>query len=168
MEKFINFNYLFGKAKGSIAKYKGEPIYMTYWFNLKGKHTLKFKLIKMNDSAERALLINTGRFTGKIYNEFNKRIKKPRGIYGSLDIWGNDWKKNKEIILKIDLSDGSLGIENGVVKKFGETSEYISAGGYWFAMKKEQISPTTIRFYCNDTDHEDDFDDLIFDLEILD
>lgn len=166
-KKMTGFNYLFGKAESNITEYKGETIYAVYKYDLKGRHTIKFRLIKSNPNTERGIHFFVNKFRGKIYGHNGKRIRKPRGVYASLmlmeDVWRND--ENNEFILIIDLEDGYINIENGLYKK-----EYdaFSVSSFWGAIKIEKISPTITRFYCNDTELEDDFDDLIFDMEILD
>lgn len=166
-KKMTGFNYLFGKAESNITEYKGETIYAVYKYDLKGRHTIKFKLIKSNPNTERGLHFFVNKFRGKIYDHNGKRIAKPKGVYASLMLTENVWKKNKnnEFVLIIDLEDGYINIENGLYK---DDCQAFSVSSFWGAMKFEKISSNIFRFYCNDTELEDDFDDLIFEMEILD
>lgn len=168
-KKYSGFNHLFGKAQSNITEYKGETIYGMYNYDLKGRHTVKFKLIYANPNRERGLHLFIHHFKGEIYHEDGKKQDKPKSksIYAEIELPERVWRNNgrNEIISTIDLKDGYIGIENGI---YDEQGKYFIVSTYWGAMKTEQISPTITRFYCNDTELEDDFDDLIFDLEILD
>ena len=64
--------------------------------------------------------------------------------------------------LKI-LEEGNIAISNGCLRPTTETIACFVDG---FAMIKEELGEDKFRFYCNDIDWDDDFDDLIFDLEI--
>ena len=66
--------------------------------------------------------------------------------------------------MKIELTDGDICICNG--------SDLLGTKKVWrslcegCAMIIENISENHLRFYCNDHENDDDFNDLIFDLEI--
>ena len=66
-------------------------------------------------------------------------------------------------ILEVILEEGNIAISNGCLRPTTETIACFVDG---FAMIKEELGEDKFRFYCNDIDWDDDFDDLIFDLEI--
>ena len=63
----------------------------------------------------------------------------------------------------IYLGEGDIGISNGCLRP---RSDMITCFVEGCAMIKEELGEDKFRFYCNDIDWDDDFDDLIFDLEI--
>ncbi|MGJ0687591.1 hypothetical protein ACR74R_13075 [Mediterraneibacter gnavus] len=69
----------------------------------------------------------------------------------------------KEFELEIILEEGDIGISNGCLRP---RSDMITCFVEGCAMIKEELGEDKFRFYCNDIDWDDDFDDLIFDLEI--
>ena len=162
------FNYLFGLAQSNVTKYNGEVIYGIYNYDLKGKHTVKFKLISSKTNKKRGLHHFTSNFIGKIYdsNGQEEELPKSKSAYAEISLTEDYWRKqNNEFIITIDLQDGYIGIKNGV---YDDTNTFLSVSSFWGAMKIKKISPTVTRFYCNDAELEDDFDDLIFDMEIMD
>lgn len=159
----------FVMAKNSIAEYKGEKIYQGYEYNLKGRHKIKVRVLADKEDAERVLSFFIYHFKGEIYNEQGQKARKPKTSYACIDFDEYYWDNaNHEFILEIDLEDGYIFIQNGKILNFGGGKRIVDVGNNWFAMKQEKISPTITRFYCNDADNEDDFDDLIFEIEVLD
>ena len=166
LKEHSGFNRLFGEAKGNVAIYKNEKIYLSYIYETKGSHTLKFKLIYSNSDAERGISLLKSYLKGNIMNTKGEIIAKGGGgIYSSYYLFESNWTKNEEII--VNLEDGYIKITNGKFQMSGDV-RFFSDGNVWQAMKVEEISPTTLRFYCNDTVLEDDFDDLLFEMDILD
>lgn len=99
-------------------------------------------------------------FKGKIFWN-GKRLKKERRRFPQI-IFEETWAP-KEFELEIILEEGDIGISNGCLRPTTETITCFVDG---FAMIKEELGEDKFRFYCNDIDWDDDFDDLIFDLEI--
>lgn len=126
-------------------------------------------MIYANPDRERGIHLFIHNFKGEIYHEDGEKQDKPKSksVYAEIELPERIWRNNgrNEIITTIDLKDGYIGIENGL---YNEESAFFTISECWGAMKKEQISPNITRFYCNDTVLEDDFDDLIFEMEILD
>ncbi len=165
--KYCGFNYLCGMAQSNKVEYKGETVYSLYEYNLKGKHRVKFRLIYSHLNEDRGISLSRVNFKGRVsYDKNDESFMKFTGAYACLEIFEPYWKDEKEVT--INLKDGFVGISNGkfVTDKTG--FRYLHCGLFWGAMKVEQISPTVTRFYCNDTEFEDDFDDLIFEMEVID
>ncbi len=164
-KEYTGFSYLCGLAQSSQIEYKGETVYRLYEYNLKGKHTVKFRLIYSNPNEERGITLSKVNFKGKVsYDDEN--FVECNGSYASIDIFEPYWKDEKQVT--IDLEDGYIGIANGKFKTGGDKVRYLHCYLPWGAMKVKQISKTITRFYCNDTELEDDFDDLIFEMEVVD
>jgi hypothetical protein len=94
-----------------------------------------------------------------------KKYEIPKTKFPTLDIFEKQF--GKEVILEIELNEGVISIYNGATKKEGKLKivEYAVWGS---AMRIEELSPTKKRYYCNDFENDDDFDDLIFEMEIMD
>ena len=166
LKEACGFNRLFGEAQGNVAIYKNEKIYLSYIYQTKGRHTVKFKLIYSNSDAERGISLLKHHLKGNIMNTKGEIIAKGGGgVYSNYDFFESNWKENEEII--VNLEDGYIKITNGKFKMSRDV-RFFDPTDVWQAMKVEKISPTKLRFYCNDTVLEDDFDDLIFEMEILD
>ena len=99
-------------------------------------------------------------FKGKIFWN-GKRLKKERRRFPQI-IFEETWVP-KEFELEVILEEGNIAISNGCLRPTTETITCFVDG---FAMIKEELGEDKFRFYCNDIDWDDDFDDLIFDLEI--
>ena len=97
---------------------------------------------------------------GKIFWN-GKRLKKERRRFPQI-IFEETWVP-KEFELEVILEEGNIAISNGCLRPTTETIACFVDG---FAMIKEELGEDKFRFYCNDIDWDDDFDDLIFDLEI--
>ena len=102
-------------------------------------------------------------FTGEIYKG-DKKVEIPKGSFPQLIF--PEKITNKQFELNVVLKAGDIGICNG--------SDPWGVGEIWHSMSKgcamipELIKKNHYRFYCNDHENDDDFNDLIFDLEILD
>ena len=138
----------FVEAASSVAEYQGEKIYQGYTYDLKGKHTLKFRVLKSNPDIKQVILLYM-----------------PKGGYPALQIYVEDLEKQKnEIHVVVDLKEGDLFIGEGFVDPVGD-KQYIKQGNDC-ALKQEKISSKLTRIYCNDSDKHN-FDDLIYEIEII-
>lgn len=155
----------FVEAASSVAEYQGEKIYQGYTYDLKGKHTLKFRVLKSNPDIKQVILLYMFHFEGIICNLDGVEFKKPKGGYPALQIYVEDLEKQKnEIHVVVDLKEGDLFIGEGFVDPVGD-KQYIKQGNDC-ALKQEKISSKLTRIYCNDSDKHN-FDDLIYEIEII-
>jgi hypothetical protein len=79
----------------------------------------------------------------------------------------DEWKNEKDITMEVITKDKLLWVYNGWIDVDYRGVEYID---YWHngaAMYVEEI-PNGRKYYCNDGEPDDDFDDLIFTLEFMD
>lgn len=144
--------------------YNGEKIQKRDIYNLLGKHKIKFTFISTNSSNEQCIVLSLFDVKCDIYwNE--KKYEIPKTKFPTLDI--SEKQFGKEVILEIELNEGVISIYNGATKKAGKLKivEYAVWGS---AMRIEELSSTKKRYYCNDFENDDDFDDLIFEMEIMD
>jgi len=154
----LPFSVLFGDD--IEMEYKGKKIIKLFRFGEKGRFILKFDFVKSNAENDQALVVFFTDFKGKITVD-GKTIK-PRGkAFPQLRFWEGNPKKT--ICFDLIIESGRIAIAN---RGQSEDSEFYHSLVFGCAMMPEQISENKYRFYCNDHKINDDFDDLIFDLEI--
>lgn len=158
------FSLQFSEANSSVIEYNGRRVYRGDKFSILGHHKIKFTFISTNSPHTQAIVLATGNMEGDIYYNQKQHLNS-KSPFSTLDIFEKDY--GKEVILDVNLFGGKIGIYNGAVRKIGE-KEFVSYCWWGSAMIIEEISPTKKRYYCNDYENDDDFDDLIFEMEILD
>ena len=154
------FKWMFEEQNATEIEYKGKQISALYRYDKKGKYRLKFTFVSTNSQYEQSIILHLDGFKGKIFWN-GKRLKKERRRFPQI-IFEETWVP-KEFELEVILEEGNIAISNGCLRPTTETIACFVDG---FAMIKEELGEDKFRFYCNDIDWDDDFDDLIFDLEI--
>jgi hypothetical protein len=157
------FSEMFAENMSDCIVYNGEKVYSIDRYKLTRKHKVKFTFISTNSSNEQCIILILVNAKCNIYwNE--KQYEIPKSKFPTLDIFESHY--GKECILDVDLQEGDIGICNGSIRILGDKRfiEYASDGT---AMKIVEISPTRKRYYCNDYENDDDFDDLVFEMEIM-
>lgn len=156
------FSVLFAEQKSFEIEYKGKKINAFYEFSQKGSYKFKISLISTNSVAEQALVIHLDSFKGEVFIN-DKKMKKPRGQFPQLILSSKTIPKDFE--MRVVLQDGNLAISNGSFDLRMPTLCRNLNGGC--AMIIEKLEDNHFRFYCNDYENDDDFDDLIFELQII-
>lgn len=159
----IYFSSLFTEANSSKIKYKNKDIYQDDTYDLLGIHKIKLRFISCNSKYIQAIVLDLYNFKGQIYLE-GQEIKNPKRAFPSINFWQDT--APSEIELTINLESGNLGICNGS-DPIGD-KKICHRMSFGCAMMIEELSPTKKRYYCNDHENDDDFDDLVFEIEILD
>ena len=154
------FKWMFEEQNATKIEYKGKQVSALYRYDKKGKYRLKFTFVSTNSQYEQSIILHLDGFKGKIFWN-GKRLKKERRRFPQI-IFEETWAP-KEFELEIILEEGDIGISNGYSKTDVGRIDCFMGG---CAMIKEELGEDKFRFYCNDIDWDDDFDDLIFDLEI--
>ncbi len=161
----LYFSEYFTEAKSRIAKYKNETIYQCDIYDKVGLHNVKLEIISTNSSDEQAVILDLRQFKGNIYNTKGEIYPIPKNKYPTLDIYESIWKD--VAYLRIELISGNIGLYNGSLINVG-LKKIVKYGSEGCAMKIEELSLTKKRYYCNDFGNDDDFDDLVFEMEIID
>ena len=154
------FKWMFEEQNATEIEYKGKQVSALYRYDKKGKYRLKFTFVSTNSQHEQSIILHLYDFKGKIFWN-GKRLKKERRRFPQI-IFEQTWAP-KEFELEVILEDGDIEISNGYSKTDVGRIDCFMGG---CAMIKEELGEDKFRFYCNDIDWDDDFDDLIFDLEI--
>ena len=154
------FKWMFEEQNATEIEYKGKQVSSFYRYDKKGKYRLKFTFVSTNSQHEQSIILHLDGFKGKIFWN-GKRLKKERRRFPQIIF--EETLAPKEFELEIILEEGDIEISNGYSKTDVGRIDCFMGG---CAMIKEELGEDKFRFYCNDIDWDDDFDDLIFDLEI--
>ncbi len=160
----MNFTNMIAKTGNDFILYNNQKIYIVDKYNLNGKHKVKFTFVSTNSQNEQCIILSLVDVKCDILCN-NKKYKQLKTKFPTLDIFEKYF--GKELILDIDLRAGTIGICNGSIMRVGE-EELVTYFSRSCAMKIEELSPTKKRYYCNDFENDDDFDDLVFEMEIMD
>ncbi len=148
------------RLENGILEYDGRLVHRVDRYKMNGKHRLKFTFISSNDVYEQGIILALANFNGDIFWE-GKKYDIPKGRFPTLDLFEKNF--GKEFVLEIVLRKGEILICNGsIVEKIVR---------YWegeCGMFIDEISPNKKRYQCNDFSKDFDFDDLTFEIEILD
>ena len=158
------FSEYFVEAMNRVAKYKEKTIYQCEIYNLIGKRKIKFNFISANSIHKQGIVLDLRNFKGNIYNNIGQKFDIPKQKNPTLNITEIDLLEDIELI--IDMTEGFIAIYNAGIEKIGKT-ELLRYGAFGCAMQIEELSKTKKIYYCNDFENDDDFDDLIFEMEIL-
>jgi len=167
----------------------GKVFYRSYKVEKQGKFRLKIRIVSINSPYRQAIAFGFSsqpKFKGSILinGQQFKEEKKRMNYVMPVELPNKD-----EIVMDLDVTNGYVYLSNAsdflddypeLIEKIsvqtGRTRDQFrgcsytsgfSAGIlYGNAFWMEQFSTNRYRFHCNDHQMDDDFDDLIFDLEI--
>lgn len=156
------FSELFLEQDSFEIEYGGKMIYSFYTFDKIGTYILRFTFVNTCSCYGQAIIAHLDTFKGQIYID-KKEIKLPKGSFPQLVFPKNRCPRQFE--LKVVLEAGDITICNG--------SDSLGTEEIWHSMSRgcamiiERLEENHFRFYCNDHENDDDFNDLIFDMEIV-
>ncbi|MBQ7105378.1 MAG: hypothetical protein IJN90_05930 [Bacilli bacterium] len=158
----MNDNIIYYDEEKESLVYDGRIIHDSDVYSLKGKHKVKFKFISSNNVNEHGVILDLGgNFDGDIFWE-GRKFDIPNVKFPTLDLFEKDF--GKELTLDIDLRDGEIYIFNGVLDgKIVRFSEGNSG------MLVDEFASNKKKYHCSSPISNDfDFDDFVFEIEILD
>ena len=167
----------------------GKVFYRSYKVEEQGEFRLNIRVVSINSPYRQAIafsLSSSPKFKGSILINGQKFQAEKKKLNYVMPVVLPD---NDEIIMDFDIAEGYVRLANAsdFLDDYPEMIEKISAqtgrtrdqfrgcsytsgfsAGYLYgnAFWMEQLSDNRYRFHCNDHQMDDDFDDLIFDLEI--
>lgn len=156
------FDSLFSEAHSKEIMYKGKKVQRIFNIRNLGKYRIRFTFVKTNSPYTQVIKVFFVDFRGEIYLE-GRKIQPSRGKFSQLAFFENTAPQQFE--LEIHIQEGELFVCNAS-DPIG-TNQFTHSMVYGCAMIQEELGENRYRFYCNDHESDDDFDDLIFDLEIL-
>ncbi len=157
------FNVLFAESHSNEIEYKGKRVIRYFELNEPGEYNIKFVFIKSNSKFNQAIvLLFIDDFVGEYYlNDEKQQIRKKR--FFKVSHWMDEPDMTMDV--KIILKKGKVVICNGS-DPLG-TKQINHTLSYGCAIHIEEIGQNKYRFNCNDHEDDDDFDDLIFEMEIV-
>ena len=167
----------------------GKVFYRSYKVEEQGKFRLKLRVVSINSPYRQAIafsLSSSPKFKGSILINGQKFQAEKKKLNYVMPVALPD---NNEIIMDFDIAEGYVRLANAsdFLDDYPEMIEKISAqtgrtrdqfrgcsytsgfsAGHLYgnAFWMDQLSDNRYRFYCNDHKMDDNFDDLVFDLEI--
>lgn len=156
------FSSLFKEQNSHEIEYKGKKINAYYTFNKKGEYILRFKFISSSSNYLQAIIIHWDSFEGQLFID-GVEAKKPKKKFPQTLL--NEKYTPKQFEIKVILNSGEFRICNAS-DLLGDEKIWRSLYG-GCAMLIEEIGKNHYRFNCNDHEIDDDFDDLIFEMEII-
>lgn len=167
----------------------GKIFYRSYKIDKSGKFRVIIRVVSINSPYRQAIafsLSNKPKFKGVLYINGTQFVPEKKQLNYVIPVALPD---KSEIVFDLDIVGGYLRLANAsdFLDDYPELIEQISAqtgrsreqfrgcsytsgfaAGFLYANAfwVEQIPNNRYRFHCNDHKMDDDFDDLIFDLEI--
>ncbi len=145
----------------SSYEFDGKTVYRWHHIHRKGDYNLHFSIKSINSNHKQGIALFFSNFKGRIFlNGDTLPILKGKFKHYTFK---EDEISNGEFILNVHAEEGHI--------FFGNASEVPGNNGYecgafGCAFWIEMIGENHYRFHCNDHEYDDDFNDLIFDMEI--
>ena len=156
------FSEMFLEQNADQIDYNGKTINSCYSVKEQGIYNIKFSIISTSSDYTQAINIHFIDFEGRVFvNGREHQLSEssfPQLLFSEKEI--------STVEVKIELQQGSFVICNA--------SDPIGTDEIWYslygncAMIIEKYNDLHYRFYCNDHEYDDDFDDMIFDMRIND
>lgn len=156
------FSEKFSLSESFEIEHKGKTVRAFYNFDKKGEYILRFKFISTLSQYDQAIVLHLDSFVGKLYID-EKRLEIPKNKFPQIVL--EEKNAPRQFDLKVQLEAGELTICNG--------SDLLGTGAMWCsldegcAMIVDTVNENHMVFYCNDHENDDDFDDLIFEIEVI-
>ncbi len=158
----VVFSKMFREANSHIIEHNGKIIHRFYRFDKTGKYVFRFKFNSTNSEFIQAIVMFFGEFEGDIFLNKNN-ICKEKKKFSHFAFYEDSFPKQFD--LNINIKSGHLTICNG--SDADGTRRGCETLVWGCAMIVETLSENHFKFFCNDHELDDDFDDLIFELEII-
>lgn len=167
----------------------GKVYYRFYRIETQGKYRLVIRIISINSEYNQGIAFSfsrTPKFKGTLFLNGHKFVPEKRDRHYVFPV---TYPEKNEIVMDLDLLEGYFFLANAsdflddypdLIEKISQqtgrsreqfrgcsyTSGFTASNLYGNAFWVESLSKNLYRFHCNDHRMDDDFDDLIFDLEI--
>ena len=168
---------------------EGKVLYRYKTIAQTGDHAWRIRFLSVDSPYKQGVAFNLSRtFKGKLFLN-GKRLAKPKKASESLMVFEEGSFPDNSFEFRLSVEEGSVSIScasdmlgdycdldrlSALLKKDASpTRSYVSgftAGAYGNkcnAFWIEPLSESRYRYHCNDHAADDDFDDMVFELEIL-
>lgn len=146
-------------GKESIV-YEGKKYSRWYYVDRTGDYQLRFKIIFTKSSYKQGIALFFWDFVGTVSLN-QKELKNLKG-FQHYAFW-QDEISNGEFALDVHLESGKLTLGNLSLDEQGVSHCGEPCCAFWI----ENLAKNHLRFHCNDHEADDDFDDMILDLEYV-
>ena len=144
----------------NFFEYDGKKFYRWYHLEKLGEYQVKLKIISTKSKNLQGIAMFFSDFNGSVsLNGENIPILKGFKHY----IFKDGEFPDNEMFFIISAKSGHL-----VFSNTSQEGAFFHSGAFGCAFWIKIISENHFRFYCNDHEYDDDFDDLIFDMIITD
>ena len=148
-----------GKAS---YEFDGKTFFRWYYIKNTGDYFLRIKIISTDSVNKQGITLNFSDFIGSISCN-GIQLDVPKRKFSHYLFKEGD-TPNNEFNLSVHVEQGCLFLGNASERReIGMFTSGSLGNAFWI----EKLSPTRSRFYCNDHEYDDDFDDLIFEIEII-
>ena len=167
----------------------GKVYYRSYRIERQGKYRLVIRIISINSEYNQGIAFTfsrTPKYKGTLFLNGQKFVPEKRQQNYVVPV---AYPEKNELVMDLDVLDGYVVLANAsdylddypalidrISQQTGRsreqfrgnsyTSGFTASNLYGNAFWVESFSKNLYRFHCNDHQMDDDFDDLIFDLEI--
>lgn len=155
------FSVLFQERNSPIIIYNGKTVYRYLRCTEKGKYILKFRNIKTRAKRMQFFMVHLLKMDGEIYVN-DKPFLVTKTKFPQLAINEEELRNCRSII--ISLTSGHFTICNG--EDTSGEGLYADSLIFGAAITIDWLDEGWFRLNCNDTENDDDFDDLIFEMKV--
>ena len=147
----------------SWFEHDGKTFLRWYTIDKEGIFKLKINVIATKSAHKQGIALFFSNFKGKLHLN-GKNLPVLKGKFKHY-VFDEDTIPGDGLILSVHAEAGHLVLGNGS-RTPGDGG--FECGAFGCAFWIETLAENKFRFHCNDHEMDDDFDDLIFDLEIED
>lgn len=155
-----SFDALFDSVEE--IEYHGEIIRRYYKLTDEGQYNIRFTFVESNSNINQAIVIHFVDFMGDVWVE-NKKVDLTGNGFPVCSFWMDTAPNHFNVQINME-KNGIVYICNG--SDLLGTKQICRSLRGGCAMRIEQLTENTFRMHCNDHESDDDFDDLVFDMEI--
>lgn len=146
-------------GKNSFS-YDGKTFYRWYHLEKMGDYEIRIKIVSVNSPNLQGIALFFKDFKGTILlNGEPLAVLKGFKHY----VFKDGYFPENQLVLTVNAKEGELVFANA-----SQEHGFFHCGAFCCAFWVETLSENRFRFHCNDHEADDDFDDLIFDMEICD
>lgn len=158
-----HFQLKFEEQRSNVIEHNGRLYYRSYRIDVNEKVCLKFSFVSSASEYTQSIVIFLPeKFNGEV-RVCNKIFEIMEQKFPKVILWKDACPREVEV--RISNFTGSIEVCNGSDPLGTKQICYCLARGN--AMFFEQLQPNKFRFYCNDHVFDEDFDDLVFEMEVL-
>lgn len=145
------------------VEYEGKRYCRYLLFDEASIYCFKFRFVSTNSPYIQSINVTFANFRGEVFLN-NEKISIKKGKFSTLTFCEDT--APREFVLRVNVKQGFVMISNSS----RDWQRDATGNSKWLvcAMIVDNIGKNVYRCYCNDQEYDEDFNDLIFEMEILD